>query len=82
MAQIVALRRQKSTEGSIAEKLRVSKSAVHQAIVKYEGLEIYKDRKRSERPRNITKCDDILMERIVVRFPTSSMMKIRAELVR
>ena len=81
-AEMVSLRNQKLMERSIAKKLRVSKSGVHQTIVKYEELGIYKNWKRSGRPETTNKPDNILMKRMVVRSPTRPMKKIRTELRR
>ena len=59
-----------------------SKTAVHQAIAKYEQDGSYTDKKRTGRPRVTTAREDNVMRKIVVRSPTSSMKKIRAELLR
>ena len=59
-----------------------SKTAAHQAIAKYQEDGSYTDRKRSRRPRVSTAREDNLMRRIVMRSPTSSMKKIKAELLR
>ena len=59
-----------------------NKTAVHQAIAKYQRDGFYTDKKRTGRPRVTTSREDNVMRRIVVRSPTSSMKKIRAELLR
>ena len=59
-----------------------SKTAVHQAIAKYQQDGSYTDKKRTGRPRVTTARENNVMRRIVVRSPTSSMKKIRAELLR
>ena len=59
-----------------------SKTAVHQAIAMYQQDDSYTDKKRTGRPRVTTAREDNVMRRIVVRSPTSSMKKIRAELLR
>ena len=59
-----------------------SKAAVHQAIAKYQQDGSYTDKKRTGKPRVTTAREDNVMRRIVVRLPTSSMKKIRAELLR
>ena len=59
-----------------------SKTAVHQAIAKYQQDGSYTDKKRTGRPRVTTAREDNVMRRIVVRSPTSSMKKIRTELLR
>ena len=81
-AQIVALHCQNLSERQISAQMGCSKTAVHQAIAKYQQDDSYTDKKRTGRPRVITAREDNVMRRIVVRSPTSSMKKIRAELLR
>ena len=81
-AQIVALHGQNLSERLISAQMGCSKTAVHQAIAKYQDDGSYTDRKRSGRPRVSTAREDNLMRRIVMRSPTSSMKKIKAELLR
>ena len=81
-AQIVALHGQNLSERLISAQMGCSKTAVHQAIAKYQEDGAYTDRKRSGRPRVSTAREDNLMRRIVMRLPTSSMKKIKAELLR
>ena len=59
-----------------------SKTAVHQAIAKYQQDGSYTDKKRTGRPRVTTAQEDNVIRWIVVRSATSSMKKIRAELLR
>ena len=59
-----------------------SKTAVHQAIAKYRQDGSYTDKKRTGRPRVTTAREDNVMRRIVVMSSTSSMKKIRAEMLR
>ena len=80
-AQIVALQGQNLSERLISAQMCCSKTAVHQAIAKYQEDGSYTDRKRSGRPRVSTAREDNLMRRIVMRSPTSSMKKIKAELL-
>jgi len=79
-AQIVILRQEGYTERAISERLSVSKTAVHQAVVKFKNCGSYSDCTRSGRPRKTTRRNDILIERCVVKPPTCSAKKIRAEL--
>ena len=81
-AQIVALHGQNLSERLISAQMGCSKTAVHQAIAKYQEDGSYTDRKRSGRQRVSTAREDNLMRRIVMRSPTSSMKKIKAELLR
>ena len=79
-AQIVILRQEGYTERAISERLAVSKTAVHQAVVKFKNCGSYSDCKRSGRPRKTTRRDNILIKRYVVKSPTCSAKKIQAEL--
>ena len=81
-AQIVALHGQNLSERLISAQMGCSKTSVHQAIAKYQEDGSYTDRKRSGRPRVSTAQEDNLMRRIVMRSPSSSMKKIKAELLR
>ena len=74
------LRQEECTESAIGERLAVSKTAVHQAVVKFKNCGSYSNCKRSGRPRKTTRRDDILIKRCVVKSPTCSAKKIRAEL--
>ena len=77
-AQIVTLRGEGNTERDISVKLRYSKTAVHNAIVKFNTGGTFRDSKRSGRPRKTTLRDAV--RRIVMRSPMSSCKKIRAAL--
>lgn len=80
-AQIVILYKEGQSERKISENLGVSKTAVHQAIVKFKNSGLYSDQKRSGRPRKTTLRDNHLIRRIAVRSPTSSCKKIRSALL-
>ena len=81
-AQIVALHGQNLFERQISAQMGCSKTAVHQAIAKYQQDGSYTDKKKTGRLRVTTAREDNVMKRIVVRPPTSSIKKIRAELLR
>ena len=51
----------------------------HQAVVKFMNWESYSDCKRSGHPQKTTQRDDMLIQRCVVKSPTCSAKKIRAE---
>ena len=65
-AQIAILRQEGYTEPAISERLAVSKTAVHQAVVKFKNCGSYSDCKRSGRPRKTTRQDDILIKMVMV----------------
>ena len=52
-AQIVTLHGEGYTERDISAKLRYSKTAVHNAIVKFNTDGTFRDSKRSGRPRKL-----------------------------
>ena len=79
-APIDILHQEGYTERAISEHLAVSKTAVHQAVVKFKNCGLYSDCKRSGRQRKTTRRNNILIKRCVVKFPTCSAKKIRAEL--
>ena len=81
-AQIVALHGQNLSERQISAQMGCSKTAVHQANAKYQQDGSNTDKKRTGRPRVITAREDSVMMRKFVRSPTSSIKKIRAELLR
>ena len=72
-AQILTLSNLKFSARQIAKKMKVNKTAMHNAIMKYqnEGI-IFTDRKRSGRPRVTTSTEDCRMRKAVTH---SSMSK-------
>ena len=50
-AQIEALCKEGYSERSISKRIKRSKNAVHNAVVKFKKTETYSDAKRSGRPR-------------------------------
>jgi len=80
-AQIVALYKEAYSERSISERIKRSKNAVHNAIVKFNKAGTYSDAKRSGRPRKTTRRDDHIIRRTAVRSPMSSASKIRSVLL-
>lgn len=80
-AQIVILHNEGVSERQISKKVGCSKTAVHQAVVKFKSCASYADKKKSGRPRKTTPRDDNLIRRTVVRSPTSSANKIRSLLL-
>ena len=80
-SQIVVLQRQGISERDISQKIGCSKTAVHQAIVKFKNFSTYADVKRSGRPPKATPRDDHMIRRMAVRSPTSSCRKSRGALL-
>ena len=63
-AQINLLSEEGYSERQISIILRVSKTAVHQAIAKFQKYGIYTDRKRSGRPLKTSSRDDHFIKKI------------------
>ena len=80
-AQIVALYKEGYSERSISERIKISKNAVHNAVVKFKKAGTYSDAKRSGRPRKSIPKDDHIIRRTAVRSPMSSASKIRCKLL-
>ena len=73
--QIVTLHQEGYSERMISERTQVSKTAVHNAVVKFNTDGTFHDKKRCGRPRKTTRRDDNAMRRIAVRSPTKFMPK-------
>ena len=80
-AQLVTLSNLNFSVREIARKMKVSKTAVHNAIAKYQNKGIFTDRKRSSRPKVTSRREDRLMHKVVTRSPMSSSEKIQAKLI-
>ena len=80
-AQIVALHKEGHSERLISQKLKKSKTAVHNAMAKFRNTGTYTTAKKSGRPRKTTPRDDHAIRRIAVRSPMSSASKIRSSLL-
>ena len=63
------------SEHQISIRIGVSKTAVHQAIAKFQKCGIYTDRKKSERPLKTSSRDDHIIKKIAVRSPLNSSKK-------
>ena len=77
-AQIVALYKEGYSERSISERIKRSKNAVHNAVLKFKKTGTYSDAKRSGCPRKSTPRDDHIIRRTAVRSPMNSASKIRS----
>ena len=66
---------------TINKKLRFSKTAIHQAIVRFRNFGSFQDLYWSGRPRITSQKDDHLMKRMVVRSPKSSTKEMRSALL-
>ena len=80
-AQIMALYKEKYSERSISQRIKRSKNAVHNAVVKFKKTGTYSDAKQSGRPRKSTPRDDHIIRRTAVRSRMSSASKIRSVLL-
>ena len=79
-AQIVALHKEGYSERLISKKMKCSKYAVHNAVVKFQNTGSYSTDKKSGRPRKTTPRVDHVIRKIAVRSPMSSANKIRSAL--
>ena len=70
-AQINLLSEEGYSERQISIRIGVSKTAVHQAIAKFQKYGMYMDRKRSGRPLKTSSRDHHIIKKIAVRFPLS-----------
>ena len=80
-AQIVALHKEGHSERLISQKMKESKTAVHNAMAKFRNTGTYTTAKKSGRPRKTTPRDDHAIRRIAVQSPMSSASKIRSSLL-
>ena len=64
-----------------AKEVSCSKTAVHRAIARFQNFGLYRDKKRSGRPKKTSHRVDNLIRQIAVRSPTSSCKKIGAALL-
>ena len=80
-AQIVTLSKLNFSVREIARKVKVSKTAMHNAITKYQNEDIFTDRKRSGRPKVTSRREDRHMHKVVTRSLVSFSIKIQAKLV-
>ena len=64
-AQIVALSKMKLSKRQIGKKLKVSKTAVHNATEKFKNEEIFADMKRAGRPKIFGNQDKRSMRKTV-----------------
>ena len=80
-AQIIVLRQEGYTERDISKRLRCSKTAVHNSMVKFNQTGSYAEAAKPGRPRKTTPRNDITMKRAATRSPVSSAKKIRLQLL-
>ena len=80
-AQTVVRHKEGYSERAISQKIKKSKNAVHNAIVKFRNTGTYSTNQKSGRPPENPPTDDQAIRRIAVRSPTSSFKKIRSALL-
>ena len=78
-AKIVTLSNLKFSVRQIAKKMKVSKTAVHNAIMKNQNDGVFIVRKSSGRPRVTTNREDRLLRKAVTHYPTVTSKKIQAK---
>ena len=77
-AQIVVRHKEGYSERAISQKIKKSKNAVHNTIVKFRNTGTYSTTQKSGRPPGNTPRDDQAIRRIAVRSPTSSFSSCQA----
>ena len=80
-AQIVALHKEGYSERLISQKMKKSKTAVHNAMAKFRNTGTYTTAEKSGRLRKTTPRDDHAIRRRAVRSPMSSASKIRSSML-
>ena len=70
-AQIMAFHKAGYSERSISERVKRSKNAVHNAVMKFQKSGTYSDARRPDHPRKTTPRDDHVIRRTAVRSPMS-----------
>ena len=80
-AQIVALHKEGYSEQLISEKMKCSKSAVYNAVVKFQNTGSYSTGKKSGRPQKNTTRDGPVIRRKAVHSLMSSADEIRSALL-
>ena len=70
----------KLSEREISRQMNVSKTAVHNAIKKFQNKGTFKDSKKSGRPRISSIRDDRVIRKVVSQSLMSSAKKIQAEM--
>ena len=76
-AQIVTMSNSKFFVGQIAKRMKVSKTVVRNAIIKYQTEAVFIDKKRSGRPRVTTSRENRLMRKTVTHLPMRTSKKSR-----
>lgn len=79
-ARIFAYKNCGKPERLIASILNISKTAVHNAIVKYSSTKSFVDKKRTGRPRKTSRQDDRIIRRMAVENPECTTGDISTEL--
>lgn len=80
-AQIVALHNNGMNQVAISKKLRVSRCAVQNALLRFTSSGGYNDAARSGRPKKTSGADDRLIRRCVTRNPRASTADVQCELL-
>ena len=78
--QIVSLSTMKLPEREISRQMKVSKTAVHNVIKKFQNKGTFEKSKKTGRPRISSIRDDRIIRKVVRQSPMSSAKKIQAEM--
>ena len=77
-AQIVSLSTINLLEREISRQVKVSKTAIHNTIKKFQNEGTFKDNKRSGRPRISSSRDERVISKVMSQSRMSSAKKIQA----
>jgi len=80
-SKIVTLHEEGYSEKQISEKLKFSKTAIHQPVVKFKTYASFQDLSGGGRPKVTSQRDDHMTKKMVVCSPTTSSKKIRSSLL-
>ena len=80
-AQIVAFYKEEYSKHSASERIKRSKNAVYNAIVKFKKTGTHSDIKQSARPQKSTPRDDHIIRKKAVRSSMSFASKVRSVLL-
>jgi len=80
-SKIVTLHEEEYSERHISEKVKFSKTAIHQAVVKFKTFGSFQDLRWADRFKVTSQRGQHMIKKMVVRSPTTSSKNIRSDLL-
>jgi len=71
-SKILILYEEGYTERQISDKLKFSKTAIHQAVARFKRFGSFQDLSRTGRPKVASQRNDHMIKKMVVRSPPTS----------